>query len=392
MKILHIINAGYESGGVECGILETHNYFKLNGHNEKILSSNIRPELPHFSDYEFKVVNPSNPFKFIFNLFNPYAFFKLKQVLHDYKPDIVHLHNIDKASPSVLFLLNKYPTIVSLHGPEIYIKQLLLWCLMPTHFHDGEYNKEKLTITGKLHYIYHVFVQRYLYLLGFNNVDLFIVHSDYILNYVKNDLKPIVKIKDYIKILNFKKYSENYNLLFVGRIEKVKGIDVLIKAMSLIIKKYPNAKLTIVGEGEFKKEIDLLTKKLNLTNNISFIGSINHNNIQKYYHQSSIVLMPSIWPEAFGKVGLEAMSTGRPIIASRVGGIPEWLENGETGYLVDPGVPEQIAEKVIKLLSDRELLVNMGRKARYKAEEYSVDKYVNEIENIYTNIINKYKK
>ena len=106
---------------------------------------------------------------------------------------------------------------------------------------------------------------------------------------------------------------------------------------------------------------------------------------------STIIIVPSIYGEPFGLVGVEAFSVGRPVIASRVGGIPEWLDDGKTGFLVDPGNPEQISEKVIKLFSDKKLLEEMGKNAHKKAEQFSIDKHTKKIEKIYLDVIKKFK-
>lgn len=99
--------------------------------------------------------------------------------------------------------------------------------------------------------------------------------------------------------------------------------------------------------------------------------------------------MPSIWPESFGKVGPEAMSVGRPIIGSKVGGIPDWLIDENTGYLVEPKNSQQITEKVLKLFSNKNLREEMGKNARKKAEEFSIEKQIDAIENIYNKLLNK---
>src|SRR5665648_1288137 len=112
-----------------------------------------------------------------------------------------------------------------------------------------------------------------------------------------------------------------------------------------------------------------------------------YSEVEKYYKKANIVIVTSVWPEPFGLIGSEAMSVGRPVIGTKVGGIPEWLEDGETGYLVEPGDPKQIAENVIKLLSDRKLMEKIGRNAMEKAKRFNIKKHVEEIEKVYKNVI-----
>jgi glycosyltransferase involved in cell wall biosynthesis len=392
MKILRIIDLGYVSGGAEAGVVEINKVLEKNGHIVKVLSSDINMNATdRFSDYEFKTISSKNPLKTIFRLFNPYSYFKLKNILNEYNPDIVHLHTMEHVSPSVLFLLKKYPAIMTIHGPEGFIKNLALWTLLPEHFKNNEFNKKYLTVMGRVHYFYHTYIQRAIYKLGFKNIDLFVGISNFITSVSKNELQPIVTIHNFVRLLKFKNLGNKNNLLFLGRVEKVKGIEYLIAALPKIIEKFPDAKLTIVGEGGYSNKMINLTKILNLEKSVIFIKKINHNEVEKFYHDTSVLIMPSIWPEAFGRVGIEAMSAGRPVIATNIGGIPEWLDDGKTGYLVEDKNSQQIAKKVISLFSNKKLLNQMGINARKKAEEFRIEKHSIEIENIYKTIITKYQ-
>jgi glycosyltransferase involved in cell wall biosynthesis len=121
------------------------------------------------------------------------------------------------------------------------------------------------------------------------------------------------------------------------------------------------------------------------------VGWVDHSEIDAYYEKASIVIIPSVWPENFPTVCNEAMSVGRPVIGTRIGGIPEIIDDGVNGYLVEPQSPQQIAEKVLQLFLDKELLITLGRNARQKAETFSVEKYVENLETVYTETIRQYK-
>lgn len=126
MKILIINSAGYLAGGAENQIAKIPTYLEKRGHVVKILASNLGPDKKHFDDYYFKTIESDNPLKMIYYLFNPYSFFALKKILKEYEPDIVHLHTMGVVTPSVLFLLKKYPAIMTLHGPEYFLEHLLI--------------------------------------------------------------------------------------------------------------------------------------------------------------------------------------------------------------------------------------------------------------------------
>jgi glycosyltransferase involved in cell wall biosynthesis len=98
-------------------------------------------------------------------------------------------------------------------------------------------------------------------------------------------------------------------------------------------------------------------------------------------------IVPSMWPEPFGIVIIEAMSSGRPVIASRVGGIPDIIRDGEVGLLVSPGDPVELRQAIERVLSDPVLREKMGREAKQQAAAYQADAVVGYIEKIYARLI-----
>jgi glycosyltransferase involved in cell wall biosynthesis len=206
------------------------------------------------------------------------------------------------------------------------------------------------------------------------------------------DVSPIMYLPNFSEMSEeFHEIQHNYNLLFVGRLEKVKGIEFLIEAIPFIIKIFPQTTLTIIGEGQNKESLLNLTKDLHLEKHVHFVGWVKNKDLDIYYQKASIVVTPSVCQEIFGLVILEAMGAGRPVIGTNVGGISEIIVDGVNGYLVEPQSPEQIAEKVIKLFSDEDLLKAFGKNARKKAQEFSLEKYAINLVHIYEQIMSKHK-
>ncbi|BCL80619.1 glycosyltransferase family 4 protein [Ktedonobacteria bacterium brp13] len=391
MKVLRIVSLGYIAGGAENGIVKLHPYLLDRGHSVKILASNLGADKKHFNDYTFKSINSTNPLKLLFFLFNPSSFFALRKILKEYQPDIVHLHTMNQITPSVLFLLKKHPTVMTLHGPETFLRNLLLWFLLPAHFKQHFYDQKDLNLAGKFTYFYFNSIQKVLYNIGLKNVDIFIAPSKSMQNLAEADVSPIVHVPNFIELRTFHALKNNYNVLFVGRLEQMKGIELLIQALPSIIPLFPQTTLTIIGDGSSKTDLLDLTTRLQLEQYVHFTGWVENKDLDSYYEKASIVVMPSIVAESFGGVILEAMSVGRPVIATKVGGIPEIIDDGVDGYLVEPKNSEQIAEKIIQLFSDEELLIVLGRNARKKAEGFSIEKYAESMEKIYGTVIDTYK-
>jgi glycosyltransferase involved in cell wall biosynthesis len=393
MKILRITSIGYEGGGAENGILLLQPILEKMGHTVKIFASDLHPEKPHFSDFEFKAASRhAGPLKIIYRSFNIDAYRKLKKVLAEYQPDIIQLHTMTEVSPSVLFLLKKYPTVLTIHGGEDYTTELIVWTFPSTFFKKNGSRVKDLNLKGRLHHFYHRYISNPIYRLGFKNIDVFVAFSRYMQSYLKKEKIDSILIPNATKLLTYSPIDTASQLItYVGRLEKSKGIDYLIRAIAKAMKEYPQLHLIIAGAGEYKTQLNRLVHQLTLENNVTFAGHQTREQLYEIYKKSSVVAMPSVWPEPFGKVGIEAMSVGRPVIASDVGGISEWLLSGETGFLVPPADESALAEKIITLLSDKKLLQTMSVNARRQAENFSIEKHAQKIEKLYEEIIKRYR-
>jgi glycosyltransferase involved in cell wall biosynthesis len=175
----------------------------------------------------------------------------------------------------------------------------------------------------------------------------------------------------------------------IKTLEKRYGIEYLIKAFGLLKKKFPekSLKLLIVGSGTKGKYLESLVNDLNLKNDTIFTGFINHNDVEKYHNMLDIFVAMSL-EESFGVAVLEASACGKPVVVSDVGGLPEVVENGKTGFIVERGNAEELAQALEILINDLEKRKNFGIKGR----EMVISKYnwidsVNQMISIYDNAI-----
>lgn len=383
---------GSKIGGDLTYILNLKDALEKRNDVVKFLSSDVALWDKHFADYKFRSIGDNLINKALYYIFNPFSYLKLGKVLKDFKPDIIHIHNIYyQVSPSILAHLKKYPTVMTMHSYELICPNNLI------HSYSKSKNVKKIgfennccNYTGIEYYYYKLKFMVYKRLC--RNVDIFIPISNFVQEiFNKSGYETTQAINDGIKLLEYSKMGNSENLLYIGRLSKEKGAEYLLKAIPLIIKEIPTIHLDIIGDGDQKHKLECLSKELNLEKIVTFIGSVPYEKVERHYKDANIIVVPSVWHEPFGLIGPEAMSVGRPVIASNVGGIPEWLEDEKTGYLVEPGNSEQIAEKVIRLFSDRNLLEQMGGNARKKAEQFSIENHVIKIENIYKELVEKYK-
>jgi len=143
----------------------------------------------------------------------------------------------------------------------------------------------------------------------------------------------------------------------------MKGQDILIKAIALLKPDYPDLTIQFAGGGGMRPHCKEMAHKLGLASNCYFSGNISHDAMLKDMSRAWVAVVPSR-EEPFGRVLIEALAVGTPVIASRVGGIPEVIIDGTEGFLVPPENPEALAEKIALLLSDQGLRKKMSAAGR----------------------------
>jgi len=173
-------------------------------------------------------------------------------------------------------------------------------------------------------------------------------------------------------------------ILFVGRLHPVKGVRYLLQAMSIVHQELPEAKLILVGDGEEREYLESLTDSLGIRECVEFAGRVPHERVQDYMNLAEVFVLPSL-SEGFPVTILEAMACGLPIVATRVGGVPDIIEDGANGYLINTKNPEQIAEALLRVLQDEELQKIMSNNNRKSAEKYRWDTVAATLEGVYQN-------
>jgi glycosyltransferase involved in cell wall biosynthesis len=183
-------------------------------------------------------------------------------------------------------------------------------------------------------------------------------------------------------------------LLYIGRIEKTKGIHVAIEAVGNLINNLGVQELVldIIGEGvdSYADELKTLINDLQLNGFVKFKGHVKHDLILKEYRDSDILLVPSIWEEPFGIILLEAMSQGVPVIASRTGGIPEIIEDGISGLLVPPNDPEKLAKAIKKLIDNPSLYEEISTKGIKEIRtKYTYEHFIDQIDEYLADVLDR---
>ncbi len=189
-------------------------------------------------------------------------------------------------------------------------------------------------------------------------------------------------------------------ILFVGRIEQIKGIDVLLRALGLLFFRRPDLRtdvcLLVIGgaldpnddapETEKIQELRRLVHQHRMEANVSFVGSLDQPTLALYYAAADVCAVPSL-TESFGLVALEAMACGTPVVGTRVGGLQTLIEDGQSGLLVPAGDYQALAEAIAEVLTDQRLRMHLAHGARDRAEHYTWQSVGQQIAELYDNVL-----
>lgn len=177
---------------------------------------------------------------------------------------------------------------------------------------------------------------------------------------------------------------EPARLLCLGRLTYQKGFDLAIAALAQLRGRFPRARLTVAGEGPSRASLVDQASRLGISHAVDFVGWIGPASVPEAIRASTIVLVPSRPREGLPLVAIQATQMGRPVVAARVGGLPEVVVHGETGLLIEPDDPEAMAGAIEWLLEHPEAASRFGRAGREQAlDRFSGERYLNEYDRLY---------
>ena len=197
-----------------------------------------------------------------------------------------------------------------------------------------------------------------------------------------NEIPMIYNGIDFKKCIQKNDYSNKngkISILHIGRFSEQKNHLGLIESFKIVHENTPNAVLKLIGSGDLEKVVRDKVKELNLEECVEFLGL--KTNVYPYLNEADIFVLPSLW-EGMPITLIEAMATGLPIVATGVGGVPDMIESGATGLLVNSS-KEQIAEALLKLISDSKLRQEMGKATRLASEQFSAQEMAKKYAFIY---------
>jgi len=406
MRILHIQKFFYQHGGGSTLFFKLSRLLKEKGHKIAYFSMHhSQNKKTYWSKYFVSNINydPNNTDNnlklFLRSLYSVEARIKIRLMINEFKPDIAHIHDIyHHISPSILLELQARRIPVVQHLSDYHI-------ISPNYnlFHNNqicEISKEKKFYKSIFHkcikqsYLSTMaeVMEKYFHeYMGWEKklVDHFIAPSRFMkIKLIEFGMpsKKITILPHFIDYQTYKSKNEigNY-ILFFGRLSEEKGLELLVRVMD----KLPNIKLKIVGRGERETKLKNLIKQLKI-NNVELVGFREGESLKKLIYGCRFTILPSLWYEVFGLSILESFASGKPVIASRIGGIPEVIEDGVNGFLCEPGNKDEFRNRILHLWNKKKLCKTLGRNARQWAiKNYNPGSHYEQLINIYQNIINK---
>lgn len=399
MNIVAANNFLYLRGGSERVMFDEMNWMREQGHDVNVFGrlQSDACEIPH-----------NDLFPSVVNLESVSGVKKIKAAAHIIynrgtgkrfasfcdrtRPDIAHFHNIYAGLTTAVIDVcrqRKLPSVITLHDYKLVCPSYLMLnhgevcercaggrfyhCLL-TCCHKGSFAASLVTTIEAC----------FNHLLGkYRQADYLICPSRFLLNKLAaNGMEPakLHCIPNGVDPLRFfPVYEDNGYFLYLGRLSLEKGIKTLIEVTQDDV----GMKLMVIGEGPDKESLQKLAGDA-----VSFAGYKSGRELERLVQGAAFIVVPSEWYENASMVVLEAMAYGKPVIGSRMGGIPEQVVDGETGLLFDAGNKEQLKNAIKTLAFDKAKRQEMGRAARARLEDYfSLNRHCEQLLYLYSRAI-----
>ncbi|HTD08503.1 MAG TPA: glycosyltransferase family 4 protein [Solirubrobacteraceae bacterium] len=280
-----------------------------------------------------------------------------------FEPDVVHLHQVDlpdvvqalrasaavvisahvySACPSGLYYFSPGQECTRAHGPGCVYNMVVRGCAhtlnlksLPTRYVNAGRRAQALQ-GADLVVSYSSAVDRHLAANGLTR-------------------RQIVPFPATIAARSGSGHEHRRRVVFAGRVVRQKGVAVLIRAALEV-----DGEFIICGDGRQLDAMRRLARRIGVDSRVSFKGWLDSEQLAQEFADASVVVVPSLWPEPFGLVGIEALAAGRPVVASATGGVEDWLDDGVSGLCVTPGDVSELARALNELLADPDRQMRMG--------------------------------
>jgi glycosyltransferase involved in cell wall biosynthesis len=304
---------------------------------------------------------------------NPRPYLRL---MEHQRPSLIHAHfGIEGVSALPLAAELEIPLVTTFHGFDATLKTRAMLG-SPAYFRYPLLRR-KLAREGDLFLCASAFIRQRLLAMGFPEARTHI-------HYIGVDCRAIRPRED---------SEEQPVILHVARLVEVKGTSYLLRAFAALARRYDSVKLVIIGEGPLRRRLQAFAASLGIHDRVEFLGALPHADVLSWTRKAAMLVLPGVRTstgreEGLGIVLLEAAATGLPIIGSRVGGIPECILDGRTGFLVPERDEHALAQRMTELLDDPLRRRQMGIAGRALVErQFDIHRQTEALESLYDSLV-----
>jgi len=312
------------------------------------------------------------PIWHLIDLWNPHTYFVVKEIIKKEEPDVIHTHNLRNLSTSA------FSAIASTNIPHIHT------------IHDYVLmNRWNLLRNMKIVTKFDFFDKQYMKIMKHltSSTDIALAPSQFVLDmHTKNEYfsnSKCIKLPLGIELSDEKneKIYETIDILYVGGLSRHKGVHILINAFKNL--KQKNIKLHIVGKGADEEEFKKIAGS---DKRIIFHGFVPDEELMRLYQKANVTVVPSIWYDNSPMVIYESLMNGTPVIGSRIGGIPELVEEGYNGFLFEAGNVDELREILENLIKNPSELKRLEEGAFESVKKYEMDEHIRKLEELYREV------
>lgn len=303
--------------------------------------------------------------------FYPFAISTVRKRIRQIQPHIIHIHYISSGPRSLTFHRMRN-LVISVWGNDV------IW----------DYAQKEP--------IYRVLMKKYILRLATKITATSAFLKDETRKYISaSDHKKLFVIPFGVDIDRFdpsrfgKKQSKEITIGYVKSLERKYGPEYLIRAFAQANQTIPNSRLVMVGDGQLKTELVNLVEQLGISRKVDFVGAIDNDLVPVFLAKMDIFAMPSVHrSETFGVAALEASAMKIPVVASRIGGVPETVIHRKTGILVAPKNVDELSEAILELIEDPTLRRTMGENGRqHVLDRFNLTEISERFAELYTSLI-----
>jgi glycosyltransferase involved in cell wall biosynthesis len=390
MRILLVSDYATPTGGAELMILSLRAALRRRGHDARLFASSARPlNAPSQADYECFGV--SSRLRGLVQVANPSAYWRLRQVLQEFRPEVVHVRLfLSQLSPAILPLLRDTPAIyhVAWYRPICPIGTKMLPDGSPCHEPAGA-----ACLRNRCFPAYAwptAMLQIKLWRHWRDAFDLIVANSGATRKRLEAEgIEPVEVVWNGVPVCSPRRLlSPRPTIVFAGRLVPEKGADVLVDAFARLRTRIPEARLLIAGEGPERNCLESQIRRLYLNGTVDLLGYLSRAELEERFNDAWVQVVPSRWEEPFGIAAAEALMRGTALIASGTGGLSEMVRNGETGILVPPGDSGALGEALVSLTEDPARIDRMGKNGReFALRCLTEEAFVDRFENLYDRLL-----